>query len=107
MLKKWLKDNSAEEKAVIIYSIYQPVAKSVISLCKKNGIPCFAIVPDLPRDMFANEKISCIRTFEISADPTTEITSLNPDCFSVESKKVYGDTIILPAAGVMAVEISL
>lgn len=63
MLKKWLKENLAEKKAVIIYSIYQPVAKSIISLCKKNGTPCFAIVPDLPRDMFANEKISYLKKF--------------------------------------------
>lgn len=63
MLKEWLINNSNEEKAVIIYSIFQPVAKSIISLCKRTGTPCFAIVPDLPRDMFSNEEISPVKKF--------------------------------------------
>ena len=63
MLKKWLEENWSEKKAVIIYSIYHPVAKSIISLCKKTGTPCFAMVPDLPRDMFSNEKISFFKRF--------------------------------------------
>ncbi|MFA7636521.1 MAG: glycosyltransferase [Monoglobales bacterium] len=63
MLNKWLKDNSAEEKAVLIYSIYQPIAKSIVSICKKQNIPCFAIVPDLPGDMYSNSKISPIKKF--------------------------------------------
>ncbi len=61
MLKKWLKENSGEEKVVLIYSIYQPIAKSIVTLCKKTGTPCFAIVPDLPRDMYANVKTSLLK----------------------------------------------
>lgn len=63
MLSKWIKSNSSEEKAVLIYSIYQPIAKSIITVCKKHNIPCFAIVPDLPRDMYSNSKISPLKKF--------------------------------------------
>lgn len=61
MLKKWLKENSDEKKAVLIYSIYQPIAKSIVTLCHKYSTKCFAIVPDLPRDMYANQKISPLK----------------------------------------------
>ena len=53
LLKKWLKDNEKEEKAVLIYSVYQPVAKSIVALCKKYNTKCYAIIPDLPRDMYS------------------------------------------------------
>lgn len=61
MLKKWIKDNSSEETAVLTYGIYQPVAKSIVTLCKKYNVPCFAIVADLPRDMYAVRKVSFIK----------------------------------------------
>lgn len=57
MLKKWLKTNAYEEKAVMIYSAYQPVAKSVVTLCKTYNTKCYAIIPDLPRDMFNVSKV--------------------------------------------------
>ena len=53
MLKKWLRANRDEDKAVLIYSAYQPVAKSIVTLCKKYNTKCYAIIPDLPRDMYA------------------------------------------------------
>lgn len=52
LLEKWLKDHAAEEKAVIIYSAYQPVSRSIVTMCKKYHTKCYAIIPDLPRDMF-------------------------------------------------------
>ena len=61
MLKNWLKENKTEEKAVLTYGIYQPVAKSIVTLCKKYNVPCFAIVADLPRDMYAVRKVSFIK----------------------------------------------
>jgi len=61
LLKKWLKSNAGEEKAVIIYSAYQPVAKSIVTLCKKYNTKCYAIIPDLPRDMFNVTKVSKIK----------------------------------------------
>lgn len=61
MLKKWLKENEGEEKAVLIYSVYQPVAKNIISLCKKMNVPCFSIIPDLPRDMYSVHKVSALK----------------------------------------------
>lgn len=63
MLRKWLKKNRNEEKAVLIYSIYQPIAKSIVTECRKFDVPCFAIVPDLPRDMYANARISPFKKF--------------------------------------------
>ena len=52
-IEKWIKQNSDEEKVIIMYSIFQPVAKSVISVAKKYNISCFSIVTDLPRDMYS------------------------------------------------------
>ncbi|MBQ3057197.1 MAG: hypothetical protein IJC95_06915, partial [Clostridia bacterium] len=57
LIKKWLKENSAiEDKCVLMYSLYQPVAKNVVALCKRYGCKCFAFVPDLPKHMYLNKK---------------------------------------------------
>lgn len=61
ILKKWLKANADEEKAVLIYSAYQPVAKSIVNLCKKYDTKCYAIIPDLPRDMFNVSKVGKLK----------------------------------------------
>ena len=61
LLKKWLKHNAGEEKAVIIYSAYEPIAKSIVSLCKKYNTKCYAIIPDLPRDMFSVSKVGKLK----------------------------------------------
>ena len=60
-LKKWLQENRNEQKAVIIYSAYQPIAKSIVTLCKKHATKCYAIIPDLPRDMYSVAKISPVK----------------------------------------------
>lgn len=62
-LKKWLKENAREEKAVLIYSAYQPIAKSIVSLCKKHGTKCYAIIPDLPRDMYNVSRMNPVKKF--------------------------------------------
>lgn len=57
LIKAWLKKNADEpEKCVLMYSLYQPIAKNVIALCKKYGCKCFAFVPDLPKHMYMNKK---------------------------------------------------
>lgn len=61
MLKKWLKSNKNEEKAVLIYSAYQPISKSITSLCKKYGTKCYAIIPDLPRDMYNLARVNRLK----------------------------------------------
>lgn len=63
MLKKWLKENKDSETAVLTYGVYQPVAKSIVTLCRKYNVPCFAIVADLPRDMYAVRKVSPLKKF--------------------------------------------
>lgn len=58
MIQKWMKANKEEDKVVLVYSIFEPIAKSVIDVCRKTNTKCFAIVPDLPRDMFkADDKL--------------------------------------------------
>ena len=57
-LKHWFQKNAEEEKAVILYSIYEPIAGNVLRYCKKYHTPCYAIIPDLPRDMYSNMRIS-------------------------------------------------
>ena len=61
IIKKWLKENQGEEKCVLIYSVYQPIAKNIIRYCKKSNTKCFAIIPDLPRDMYANSRINPVK----------------------------------------------
>ncbi len=61
LLKKWLKKNENEEKAVLIYSAYQPVSKSIVTLCNQYGAKCYAIIPDLPRDMFNLSRVRSVK----------------------------------------------
>ena len=61
IIKSWLRENQWEEKCVLIYSVYQPIAKNIIRYCKKNNTKCFAIIPDLPRDMYSNSKINPLK----------------------------------------------
>ena len=63
IIKKWLKENQGEEKCVLIYSVYQPIAKNIIRYCKKSNTKCFAIIPDLPRNMYANSRINPVKKF--------------------------------------------
>lgn len=52
-VKRWLRKNKNEpNKAVLLYSVYEPIAASVQKYCKKYGCKSFVIVPDLPRDMY-------------------------------------------------------
>ena len=51
-MKKWVNENKSEPKAILLYSLYQPIAKSILRIRKKYNIPCFVIVPDLPAFMF-------------------------------------------------------
>lgn len=52
-VRKWLKENQSEkDKAVLLYSVYEPIAAPVLKYCKKCGCKAYVIVPDLPRDMY-------------------------------------------------------
>lgn len=46
-----------EVDAVLIYSVYAPVAEPVLKACRKYHIPCYCIIADLPRDMYENRKM--------------------------------------------------
>ena len=61
ILEEWLRRNAMEEKAVIIYSAYYPIAKSIVALCKKYHTKCYAIIPDLPRDMYSIANIGLVK----------------------------------------------
>lgn len=60
-IKNWIKKNKDEKKAILIYSIYEPVAKSIVECAKEYNVPCFAIVSDLPADMYRLAKIGKIK----------------------------------------------
>lgn len=47
--------------AVLIYSVYAPVAGPVQKACKKYGVPCCCILADLPADMYENRKVSFLK----------------------------------------------
>ena len=52
-LKRWFRRNQNEQdKAVLLYSVYEPIAAPVLKYCRRYGCKCFVIVPDLPRDMY-------------------------------------------------------
>ena len=51
--------------------------------------------------------ITDMQTFMITADPRTEITPVNTDCFAERHSPVIGNTIILPPASVAAIEFTL
>lgn len=56
-IEKWLRSNIEEkDKCVLMYSLYQPIAKNVVNLCKKYNCKCFAFVPDLPKHMYYAQK---------------------------------------------------
>lgn len=61
LLQRWLKTSDDEDKAVLIYSAYQPVSKSIVTLCKKHNTKCYAIIPDLPRDMYDVARIHPVK----------------------------------------------
>ena len=61
-LKKWLKQNSErKDKCVVMYSLYPPVAESVIKLCKKFRCKCFVFIADLPELQFTTSKPTGIK----------------------------------------------
>lgn len=56
LIKAWFKKHADEpQKCILMYSLYQPIAKNVIKLCQKHGCKCFAFVPDLPKHMYLNK----------------------------------------------------
>ena len=57
LIKKWLEENRNEaEVCVLMYSIYGPIAKNVVNLCRKYNRKCVAFVPDLPEHMYMAKK---------------------------------------------------
>lgn len=59
IIKRWLKAN-AKDGIVMTYSIPPFLVKDVIKYSKKYSAKKVAIVPDLPRDMYINEKASIL-----------------------------------------------
>ena len=60
---EWLKKNRDEDCRVLTYGISPFLAKDIVSLCKKYGVSCCAIVPDLPRDMFINSSSRSVKSW--------------------------------------------
>lgn len=62
LIRKWLAENKdVKDKCILLYSLYKPVLKNVLSLCEKYDCRCFSFVPDLPKHMYLNK--SGIRAF--------------------------------------------
>lgn len=47
--------------AVLLYSVYAPVAAPVRKACRKYGVPCYCIIADLPADMYENRKMNPLK----------------------------------------------
>lgn len=62
-LKKWLKKNVGHDCVILIYGIPPFIVKDIVKLSRKYDSRCFAIVPDLPRDMYLNSKKTGIKAW--------------------------------------------
>ena len=60
---EWLKKNRGEDCRILTYGISPFLAGDIVSLCKKYGVKCCAIVPDLPRDMFINSSAHSVKSW--------------------------------------------
>lgn len=60
-LKRWIKENKNEEKAILTFSIYDFMTSAALKLGKKHNIPICAVVPDLPSNHFEVMKTSKIK----------------------------------------------
>lgn len=61
-LIEWLKSNKDEkEKAVLVYSLYPEVVKSIKKACLEYDCACFAIITDIPKTMFTYTKSSFLK----------------------------------------------
>ena len=57
MLNAWLKkQEKPEDVCIVLYSIYEPIAKNIIRLRKKYHFKTVAFVPDLPEHMYATKR---------------------------------------------------
>lgn len=64
IIKRWLLENkNISDKAILIYSVYLPIASNIIKLCKQNNCKCFVIIPDIPKHMYSNKRISGIKSY--------------------------------------------
>lgn len=50
-------------------------------------------------------KIKCADMYYIDAKPETEVSLVNSDCMEIRQARIEGDTVVLPAAAVAAIEI--
>lgn len=58
LLKKWLKENAGQERLVLTYGMPPFLMEDIIRQCQKHGVKCVAVVTDLLRDMYMNERNS-------------------------------------------------
>lgn len=60
-IKRWIAENK-EDGIIFTYSIPPFMVQDIIKLSKKNSVKVFAIIPDLLRDMYVNEKAESVIT---------------------------------------------
>ena len=53
-INRWIKSNKWQDCAVLVYGINAFVSPVVVEQCKKAGVKCYAVVPDLPEHMYIN-----------------------------------------------------
>lgn len=61
VLKKWLEENKGQNCVILTYSIPPFLVKDIIEYSRKYNVKCFAIVTDLLRDMYVNQKPSFLK----------------------------------------------
>lgn len=60
IIKKWLQNNINQECAILTYSIPPFLVKNILKYSKKYKVKCYAIVPDLIKNMYINAKSNLV-----------------------------------------------
>lgn len=58
VIRRWCKESNSDDDVIVTYSVPPFLVKPVINLGKKHSKKTVAIVPDLPRDMYINDRSS-------------------------------------------------
>lgn len=59
IIESWLDENKKEKCAILVYSIPPFLVRGILKYSKKYNVKCYAIVPDLLRNMYMNSN-SCV-----------------------------------------------
>jgi len=63
IIKKYLHQNNDKDCVILMYSLPPFLVKSVLKYSHKHNVNCYAIIPDLPKNMYINSKTNGITRY--------------------------------------------